>query len=568
MHANTNFIAAHYREPEAIGKHLAGVMHVEISNMQMAGIMSVNDAKTDFASILLTSYFKRIPKSSWPQILKTYEQASGTSLRADLAQLIPDATVREPLVALLPSPIAAATLTLDAFLEFCAVGLSYSNQTAEELNEDTQDERRHSNPAALLRHFGFQAGPLILGRWGFQMRVFNPVAGQARWPHPIAAFRGTEGVQFDPKGDKAAKAAKAKGATVSEVAQARREGVEGTQDTIIGDLAPRAIGYMQYRPNADLIEQNLKAAQKYGKAYSVGHSLGGGIAQIVTAHMPELIHQTVTFQAPAIDSAMVNRLKQYNVGQGKADPIESRHYRVKGDIVPSGGQEMLPGQINYFDRVSRPKGTRESFDNSIVENVVYGHITPSLNTYVKSQRPAVGDLKALAQWGLNDEATLDKQAPKDVKIIPSGEYTTAKDPRMKAEKVRSLLAKGINAQAIEASEDSYEVVFYQHIAYNTLLSHVEILAKKSLGYEQFVASATSLIEGTNRLPMGQKELEMAKVLKIDLIEVDRGAWPSREVKTVQSKLQEYLQQGVLIDPKARDTVLGQLRIIWGSWSGR
>ncbi len=53
------------------------------------------------------------------------------------------------------------------------------------------------------------------------MRMFKPVAGQARWPHPIAAFRCTEGVQFDPKGDKAAKAAKGQGAGIGEVAQAK-----------------------------------------------------------------------------------------------------------------------------------------------------------------------------------------------------------------------------------------------------------------------------------------------------------------------------------------------------------
>ncbi|MFC6662686.1 hypothetical protein [Deinococcus multiflagellatus] len=249
----------------------------EITIGNLAGAYQARDtlgsAATSHDVTILKGMLGAIPAKDRHAVAAAYaKQNGGKTLSATLGELIRDANQRGPLMALLPPPVSEETLTLDAFLEQISVGLVYSNQTAEEMNSDTFDERRHSNPAAVLKHFGFKAGPLILGRWGFQMRTFMPIPGKAKWAHPIVSFRGTEGVKYDPLGDNAAKAAKAKGGSVAEQAQARREGIEGTVDTIMGDLSPKQVGWYHVQPNEDLILANLQRLK--GKAVSTGHSLG------------------------------------------------------------------------------------------------------------------------------------------------------------------------------------------------------------------------------------------------------------------------------------------------------
>lgn len=499
----------------------------------------------------------------------------GKTLSAALGELVLDANVRGPLMALVPPPVNEETLTLDAFLEQIAVGLVYSNQSAAEMNTDTLDERRHSNPASLLSHFGYTAGPLILGRWGLQMRVFTPKGKGSRWQTPIVAFRGTEGVQFDVQGKAAADRAKAGGGSVQAQAAARRGGIEGTVDTVIGDASPTQIGWLQVQPNQDLIEANL--ARVKGKAISTGHSLGGAIAQLVPALYPAEFDQVVTFQAANIDRAMVDRMRTYNAGSGRADPVTARHYRIEGDVVPTAGEKPLDGQIYYFDRVSRDRGSNKPFTNDAAMNASAGHVTPMLTTYLRGQRTLSPDLQEIVDNGLRDEATLSAKPGEKVQEVGAvfgGSYSTAQDPRIVTEGNRRLATGKIHMMP---GEDPFEEVVYANIAYNTLLSHIENLAadRSIKTFEQFRKRAEPLLSGTAPLPLDPDDVTLSKVLNMDHMETDYDARPyvgySGTMPVYPKKyapIRSYLENGVPVAVGVQNLVRAQLVVIWEAWRGQ
>ena len=144
------------------------------------------------------------------------------------------------------------------------------------------------------------------------------------FPHPavpIMAFRGTEGVKMP---------------WVDALGADR----EGMTDTYIGDLTKMGAGYPQVLSNLELISRN---AASLGKSLMTGHSLGGGIAQIVTAKLPQFTSECITFSAPGITSADAKSLD----GKG----IPSTHRRTEGDIVPISGDASTPGKIITYDRL-------------------------------------------------------------------------------------------------------------------------------------------------------------------------------------------------------------------------
>ncbi|UBV45506.1 hypothetical protein LAJ19_21520 (plasmid) [Deinococcus taeanensis] len=522
---------------------------------------------------LLRGLLSAITPGDRPGVAAAYARLNGgKTLSAALGELIRDPNARAPLMALLAPPISEAVLAHDAFLEQLAVGLVYSNQPARDMNADTLDERRHSNPAALLAHYGFKAGPLVSGRWGFQMRVFTPIPGKAKWPQPIVAFRGTEGVQFDVKGDAAAKKAQAAGKTGPEVAAARQLGREGTVDSVIGDASPTQIGWLQVQPNLQLIEANL--ARLKGKAVSTGHSLGGGIAQLVTALKPQFFASVVTFQAPGIDANEVKRLRRYNAGAGKSAPVTARHYRVDGDIVPTAGQQMLDGDIAYFDRTSRPAGTTTPFSTNVAENVTAGHVTPMLSTYIRGLKPVHPDLQVIVNQGLRDEATLQSGKDKrDVQMTFSGAYATAQDPRINTEASRKKLTGNVD---LIPGQDPFEAVVYANIAYNTLLSHVENVAadQRVKTLAEFRQRCDAIFQSGRPLPLDPDDVSLARILNLDHFEKDYDARPMATgvglpVYPMKSMpIVTFLKDGVKIPPEVLTQVRARLPEIWLAWRGQ
>jgi hypothetical protein len=56
----------------------------------------------------------------------------------------------------------------------------------------------------------------------------------------------------------------------------------------------------------------------------------------------------VTFQAPGVSKDTAKKLEQYNT-EHPDEAIESSHHRVKGDLVPLGGEALTPGVIHNHE---------------------------------------------------------------------------------------------------------------------------------------------------------------------------------------------------------------------------
>ena len=218
----------------------------------------------------------------------------------------------------------------DAMIEQLAHGM-----VAKDL--DSKDE-------AFLKTNGYDALPIIRGVHEFVMRTFVPT--EAGKP-PIVAFRGT---------------------------------VPSKVQTLIADLDPSGIGVYQFNPNRALIQAQMQAAATHGKVVSSGHSLGGALAQIAAATFPDLVAHIVTFQAPGVSKETAQALEKYNA-EHPDDAIESSHHRVKGDLVPMGGEALTPGVIhnhemtggNIFQRNPLAKHTALPLAQ---EEIAQGHDVP------------------------------------------------------------------------------------------------------------------------------------------------------------------------------------------------
>ncbi|MER3442859.1 MAG: hypothetical protein C4333_01530 [Meiothermus sp.] len=474
------------------------------------------------------------------ETLEAYERLYGKSFYAEIGERVREGKLRQELLALLPPPIPQEQLTFDAFLEHLAVNFVYSNEPDFAADDRTGLEpRRKSNPAELLKAFGYLSGRPIFGKWGFQMRVFLPDP-QKKTPHnahPVVAFRGTEGV----------------GLRVRDDPKTPHNEQESGLDTLVADFAYAEVGYSQYRQNRDLIERNLEAAARRGRLILTGHSLGGALAQIAAVEHMALAKEIVTFQAAAIKQADVDRLKAYNARHatdGKA--IASRHYRVDGDIVPTAGEASTPGEIHYFDYRREGQGLL----GMLKEN----HVTPALSEYLRQELLAAsrrsGGLEldpyqtALMRWGQRDEQDL---AGKSVEIIYSGDYSTERDPKLRGEMLRrELLARVLDAAGL------FEAVFYENLAYNVLLEAIEGLARKYDSYPRFEQEALKLLNKSEPLFPGPGTQEIARELGI-------AEEANPLLVSVKTRWGQIKEKGMMISQIVKDLIKFELKKIWTSW---
>jgi hypothetical protein len=187
--------------------------------------------------------------------------------------------------------------------------LGNADAVVEQLAHGMIDKELTPQDDHFLQVNGYQALPIIRGVHEFVMRTFLPTqAGKA----PIVAFRGTRPSKIQ---------------------------------TVIADLDPTGIGMYQFNPNRALIDAQMAMAATHGQVISSGHSLGGALAQIAAATFPDRVQRIVTFQAPGVSREMVAQLEKYNA-EHPDQAIESSHHRVKGDLVPLGGQALTPGVIH------------------------------------------------------------------------------------------------------------------------------------------------------------------------------------------------------------------------------
>ena len=190
--------------------------------------------------------------------------------------------------------------------------LANTDAVIEQLAHGMVAKELDANDEHFLAVNGYQAMPIIRGVHEFVMRTFLPT--QAGKP-PVVAFRGT---------------------------------VPSKIQTVIADLDPSGIGMYQFNPNRALIDGQIAAAAAHGQIVSSGHSLGGALAQIAAATFPDRVGRIVTFQAPGISRDLVHQLEKYNAEHPDQE-IESTHHRVKGDLVPLGGQALTPGVIHNHE---------------------------------------------------------------------------------------------------------------------------------------------------------------------------------------------------------------------------
>ncbi|WP_407571451.1 alpha/beta fold hydrolase [Deinococcus altitudinis] len=495
--------------------------------------------------------------------LKVFEAQNDKTIYAVLGERIRDTRLRSKLLAELPLPISQAQLTRDAFLENIAVGMAYSNDSAAQLNDGSRpDQNRGGSPGKLLHAFGYIAEEPLSGTWGLQLRVFRPDPNKAKGQPVIVAFRGTEGVAFNPDTNK-----------------------EGTTDTLIGDFASHEPGVNQFAANRAWIDAVVKRATARGQKITfVGHSLGGALAQEAAAQYPQVTAGVVTFQSANIPQADVNRVSTYNKAHPEARVL-ARHYRVEGDTVPTSGTASLPGQITYFDRVSRAAGSQEPMSTAPVAEIVArrqadpalgrmarfgldklatsvpfmtpdaavsGHVVPILSTYLhglpadqkggsQTGQPDK-QRQALLDDGVQDAAAVGHPVMKggkpvldnagkprvtppsqDVGAVVAGTYTTQADPklpytqthlddpRLKGEAARahvmpelvSLIGGGAGAQ-----------VFEQNIAFNTAMHHLFLLAEHSKTQAEYEVEAKAFL-AKEKLEMLPEDLELARQMNLD-----------------------------------------------------
>jgi len=190
--------------------------------------------------------------------------------------------------------------------------LTNADAVVEQLAHGMIDKEVDAKDEHFLQVNGYQALPIIRGVHEFVMRTFLPT--QSGKP-PIVAFRGTRPSKIQ---------------------------------TVIADLDPTGIGMYQFNPNRALIDAQMAAAASHGQVVSSGHSLGGALAQIAAATFPDRVQRIVTFQSPGISKDLVAQLEKYNTEHPDHE-IESSHHRVKGDLVPLGGQALTPGVIHNHE---------------------------------------------------------------------------------------------------------------------------------------------------------------------------------------------------------------------------
>src|SRR4051812_41604290 len=190
--------------------------------------------------------------------------------------------------------------------------LTNADAVVEQLAHGMIDKELGAKDEHFLQVNGYQALPIIRGVHEFVMRTFLPTRSGKP---PIVTFRGTRPSKIQ---------------------------------TVIADLDPTGIGMYQFNPNRGLIDAQMLAAASHGQVISSGHSLGGALAQIAASTFPDRVQRIVTFQSPGVSREMVAKLEKYNAEHPDAE-IESSHHRVKGDLVPMGGQALTPGVIHNHE---------------------------------------------------------------------------------------------------------------------------------------------------------------------------------------------------------------------------
>lgn len=114
------------------------------------------------------------------------------------------------------------------------------------------------------------------------------------------------------------------------------------------DFDVTQVGDEQFKANQDQIAgvlMFLGSASPSGKVDLSGHSLGGALAQIITAHHPGYIARLTTFQAPGISQDTADLYAQNTYGQEDHERPEIAHHIVEDGLVYKVGETNLDGDF-------------------------------------------------------------------------------------------------------------------------------------------------------------------------------------------------------------------------------
>ena len=349
----------------------------------------------------------------WTQVAALGQERYGQAFLPSTLSFLPQQVQASLSLALLGGE---SELTYEAFINQLSY-MAYSN--APDLSDVKLMPKNASNSTresaqAILQVAGYRARPTIHGLWGLQMRVFEPIPGQAKYHKTVVAFRGTEGISLNP--------------TIrASVAgpNANLADNESELDTM-ADLAAYATAYSQYEANQRaIIDPVLKPLG--ANLVATGHSLGGGLAQIAAAKHAGQFSEVCTFQSANISKSDVERLAKQN----KA--LKAKQFRVLGDVVPTSGEAAVQGEVV---EVRRSAGGAGLIQNA---SVAGGHNAPIAlellrevalgNTIDKNNKLA----QALIQHGSIDP--VDERGG-EASLALSDRYPTSKDttPGKEAEK--------------------------------------------------------------------------------------------------------------------------------------
>ncbi|WP_420596095.1 eCIS core domain-containing protein [Deinococcus sp.] len=367
----------------------------------------------------------------WSQVADQGHERYGASFLHDALRALPEALQAALTLALLGGE---QELTYEAFINQCSY-MAYSN--APDLSDVKLMPKNGNNSTresaqAILQAAGYRARPTINGLWGLQMRVFEPIPGQAKYHKTVVAFRGTEGIAVDFMSK-----ASVAGLDASLV------GNESELDTM-ADLAAYATAYSQYEANQRaIIDPFLKSLG--ADLVATGHSLGGGLAQIAAAKHAGQFSELLTFQSANISKQDVERLAKQNTA------LKARQFRVVGDKVPTSGEAAAQGEVVEVRRSAAGAGTQNL-------SFVGGHNAPVALELLREM--ALGNAidknnklaQALIQHGSQDPVT-----PRggEAGLMLNDRYPTAQDstPGKEAE-IKSVTGRLYIEQFINAYQNN------------------------------------------------------------------------------------------------------------------
>lgn len=236
-----------------------------------------------------------------------------------------------------------ADITADQFFqEFLAKNLAYKDPTIQ------ADDPRY-DPANNMGYSEYDQQ--MLASWGYAMPSNDP----SNYIHDDST--GLRATRFDPLDPESG--------LNSQIA------FRGTADYggIRSDTSLQ-IGGDEYYQNREAIDAMFAGGT--GDVGVSGHSLGGAVASIATAHNTEHAGSLTTFQGAGIDAA-TSLMFQYGNSQ-KENPIDVAHFQVASDTVHKAGETQIPGNfhettINGMDHLGDIVT-----DGSIAEDGLNSHV--------------------------------------------------------------------------------------------------------------------------------------------------------------------------------------------------